>query len=148
MINPFAEVNWNPGVKERRKFAVSLIIGFPILAAIFLAVGWVRTGHWDTNIHLALWLAGAGAGAGILFWLAPQIARPFYVVWYCLACCIGIVVSNVLLGGFYYLVVTPVGIARRVFGRPPIRRKFDRGAASYWEDVPPVADPGRYYKQF
>ena len=33
MVNPFKEVNWNPGPRERRKFALSLIIGFPCIAA-------------------------------------------------------------------------------------------------------------------
>ncbi|MFT4587452.1 MAG: hypothetical protein ACI9VS_002084, partial [Candidatus Binatia bacterium] len=30
MLNPFKEVDWNPDLPARRKFAVSLVIGFPI----------------------------------------------------------------------------------------------------------------------
>jgi hypothetical protein len=37
---------------------------------------------------------------GVVLYLMPQIARPFYVAWYFLACCIGIVTSNALLIGF------------------------------------------------
>ena len=29
MVNPFNEVSWNPDLRERRKFALSLVIGFP-----------------------------------------------------------------------------------------------------------------------
>ena len=35
MINPFSEVNWNPDRPARKKFAVSLIIGFPAIAVVF-----------------------------------------------------------------------------------------------------------------
>jgi hypothetical protein len=81
--------------------------------------------------------------------LLPQISRPFYVAWYFLACCIGIVVGNVLLGAFYYLIFSPVGLLRRGFSRSPaLRREIDRGAETYWKDVPPVQNPERYYRQF
>ena len=42
MVNPFKEINWNPGPRERRKFALSLLIGFPCLAAMLLILGLLR----------------------------------------------------------------------------------------------------------
>ena len=38
MVNPFKEVNWNPGPQERRKFALSLVIGFPCIAVVLLVL--------------------------------------------------------------------------------------------------------------
>jgi len=147
MVNPFAEVKWQPDLAERRKFAKSLVIGFPCLALVFLLLGWARKGVWDANLHNALWLAGGGALAGVVFWLLPQIARPFYVIWYFLACCIGIVVGNLLLGAFFYLIVTPFGLAKRL-GKPAITKGFNKTATTYWRDAATPADPARYYKQF
>jgi hypothetical protein len=148
MINPFTEVNWNPDTGERRKFARSLMIGFPCLAAAFLLIGWVKTGAGNGYLSLALWLAGAGAGAGLVFFLVPAIAKPFYRIWYFLACCIGIVVSNLLLGGFYFLVLTLFGVVRRAFHPRAFPKSYDKQAATYWRDVEPAKDAGRYYKQF
>jgi Saxitoxin biosynthesis operon protein SxtJ len=145
MINPFKDTNWNPDTAARRAFARSLVIGFPAIAAVFALIGWLKTGAvpgWTIG------LAGIGAGAGAVLWLLPRIARPFYLAWYFLACCIGIVVSNALIAAFYYLVITPIGLVMRLFGRDTMRRRFDRAAKSYWADAERVTDPQRYYRQF
>jgi hypothetical protein len=141
MLNPFAEINWNPTRDERRKFALSLVIGFPCVALALFLLGQVQ-------FPAALRLGGAGAGAGVLLWVAPGIARPFYVVWYFLACCMGLVLGNLLLAGFFYFVLTPFGLARRGFGRPAFRRRSDRQAPTYWKEAGPPPEPERYYKQF
>ena len=44
---------------------------------------------------------------------------------------IGWVMSYVLLGGVYFLVLTPIGLAMRICGRDPMQRKFDRQAKTY-----------------
>lgn len=146
MLNPFTEVNWKPDHSERRKFAFSLIVGFPILALLFLVAGRLRTGGWDPTIPIRLGVGGAGLGA--ILWLLPEIARPFYVVWYGFACCMGLVIGNVLLSLFFYVVVSGIGLMLRVTGRDPLRKAFDKSASTYWTDVPKKTDPKRYYQQF
>ena len=145
MLNPFADVNWNPGRAERRKFAVSLIIGFPAIAIFFSIIARLTTDAWKPFF---LWLGIIGFAVGVVLWLLPMIARPFYIVWYALACCIGLVVGNVLFSAFYYLVLTPMGLAMRLGGRDPLRRKLDRSTPTYWQDAEKVVDPKRYYRQF
>ena len=145
MVNPFKDTNWNPDIAARRSFAKSLVIGFPALAIVFTLMGWLKTGAVPTWTP---WLAAIGAGAGVLFWVIPQIAKPFYLVWYFAACCIGIVVSNLLIAGFFYLVVTPVGLIMRLLGRDPMKRRFEREATSYWMDAEKGVDPKRYFRQF
>lgn len=147
MVNPFTEVNWQPGLAERRKFARSLVIGFPCVAVAVLLLGWARKGAWDANLALALGLGGGGALAGAIFYVVPQIARPFYVAWYFLACCIGFVVGNLLLGGFFYLVITPFGLVKRLV-KPTFAKGFDKSASTYWREAAANDDPARYYKQF
>ncbi len=145
MMNPFAEVNWNPDRPARRKFAVSLMVGFPCLAAVLLLVDHFRHGGWSARPG---WLAAIGFAAGLLFWLLPGIARPFYRVWYFIGCCFGFVMGNTLLGLFFYLAVTPMGCLRRLAGRPSFSRGMDRNQATYWEDVEKVVDPKSYFRQF
>lgn len=145
MMNPFKEVNWAPGFAEKRKFALSLLIGFPCLAAVLALVTRLSTHSWKPFFG---WLAIIGAGVGLVLWLLPQIARPFYLVWYFLACCLGLVVGNVLLSAFYFLILTPIGLLLRAFGRDPLRKGFDRHRATYWHDAEKTIDPARYYQQF
>lgn len=145
MVNPFKDTNWNPDTAARRSFAKSLVIGFPILAAVFALLGWLKTGAFPS---WTLWLAALGAGAGVVFWLIPQIAKPFYLVWYFAACCIGIVISNLLIAAFFYLVITPFGLVMRIIGRDPMDRRWDKSKTSYWRDAERITDPQRYWRQF
>jgi len=146
MLNPFKEVNWNPDTTARRTFAKSLVVGFPCLAMGFLLAGGLVGKGW--NLSFALKLGGIGAAAGALFYAVPAIARPFYVVWYALACCVGLVVGNVVLALVFYVLVTGIGLLKRLGGRPPIRKVPDRQAATYWIDAPPAPEANRYYRQF
>ena|SRR5437870_1022234 len=145
MLNPFKDVNWNPTIAEKRKFAGSLIVGFPVIAILFSTLGRLTTHAWKPFF---LWLGVFGLAIGIVLWLLPQIAKPFYVAWYFVACSIGIVVGNVLLSAFYFLVITPIGLAMRAAGRQPLRKGFAKDAATYWRDAEKSVDPQRYYRQF
>ena len=146
MLNPFKEVNWQPDTAARRTFAKSLIIGFPCVAVVVLLAGKLAGGAW--NPGFALRLGGFGAAAGVLFYAVPAIAWPFYVTWYALACCVGLVMGNVLMGLLFYVLVTGLGLAKRAFGSQPIRKSVDRQAATYWHNAPPPPNPKRYYSQF
>jgi hypothetical protein len=146
MMNPFKEVNWNPDVAERRKFARSLVIGFPCVAVVLLLAGWLKTGVW--KIEPALIIGGGGLALGLVLLALPGIARPFYVVWYGVACAMGLVVGNILLAVVFYILITGVGLAMRVVGKGSIRKASDKQATTYWKDAKPVTDPQRYYRQF
>jgi hypothetical protein len=145
MVNPFKEINWNPNPAECRKFAKSLILGFPSIAIFFSIVGRLTTHTWNPFF---LWLGVFGLSVGVVLWLLPQIAKPFYVAWYFVACSMGIVVGNVLLSAFYFLVITPIGLAMHAAGRQLLRKGFDKNAVTYWRDAEKSIDPQRYYRQF
>ena len=146
MVNPFKEVNWNPGPRERRKFALSLVIGFPCLAVLFLLFGALRGRGW--NFPPAALVGGGGLAVGLLLLAVPQLARPLYVAWYFVACCIGVVVGNLALAIVFFVVLTGLGLVMRALGRHPVRKGFDKRAATYWHDGEQVDDPKRYYRQF
>ncbi len=146
MVNPFHEVNWNPGLRERRKFAISLIVGFPCVAVVLLVLGLLRGKGW--NLPLAAVVGGGGLGLGLVLLALPQLARPVYVAWYFVACCIGMVVGNLALAIVFFVLVTGLGLLMRALGRRPVRKTFDKRAATYWQDAEQVDDPGRYYRQF
>ena len=146
MVTPFKEVNWNPGPPERRKFALSLIIGFPCIAVVLLLVGVLRGKGW--NLPLAAIVGGGGLAVGLVLLAVPQIARPIYVGWYFVACCIGLVVGNLALAIVFFVLLTGLGLIMRALGRKPVSKGFDKQAATYWHDGEQVDDPNRYYRQF
>jgi hypothetical protein len=146
MVNPFEEVKWNPEVAERRKFALSLIVGFPCVGLLLVVVGGFRTGEWGLKVPLII--AGCGVALGLLLLALPAIARPFYVVWYAIACAIGLVVGNLLLALVFYVFFTGIGWAMRACRRQPIRKTVDKQAQTYWQQAAQPNDPQQYYKQF
>src|SRR5262245_47715523 len=146
MLNPFKEVRWKPDVSDRRKFARSWVIGFPGVAILILVAGRLKTGVW--NFTPPLWIGGVGCVLGVVLYALPKIALPFYLVWYAVACAIGLVVGNVLLGLVYYVIVTTMGLLKRAFGTPHLRKTLDHSCSTYWQDAAKIDDPKRYYRQF
>ncbi len=145
MMNPFTEVNWKPGPREKRSFAKSLVIGFPAIALFFSLVNWLARHTWKPFF---LWLGVIGFAIGVILWLLPAIAKPFYLVWYFIACCMGFVIGNLLFGIFFFLIFTPIGLVMRRRGKFSKSMVFDKKSATYWQDVPKVTDLARYYRQF
>lgn len=62
----------------------------------------------------------------------PRSLRLIYLGWMAMAFTLGAIVSTLLLAVFFYLVITPVGLLARGFGRDFLSRKLDRQAGTYW----------------
>jgi hypothetical protein len=62
---------------------------------------------------------------------APLLFRPASIVWFGLSQAIGTVTSKLLLALVFYLVVTPIGVVRRLLGHDSLRlRAFKSSDAS------------------
>ena len=146
MLQKFQEINWQPDNAEKRKFGLTLAIGFPFAAIAWFLIVRLFSGSW--NLAVLFWIAGIGYPLGLLLAALPVIAGPFYTVWFSLVCIIDIVIVTVLFSVLYYLIITPIGLLMRLFGREPIRKGFNRDAKTYWTEAEKVEDPRRYYRQF
>ena len=144
MLNPFREINWKPAPRELRAFGKVIALGFPIVAVLLGASAWLRSHAWPS---WTLWLGAVGFLVGLACVLVPRAARPLYLVWMALGCCIGLVVGNLVLAAIYFLVVTPIGLALRLAGRDPLRRAIEPEHQSYWDDAQKAGDAERYFRQ-
>ena len=147
MINPFKEINWKPGAEDLRKFAWSLIIGFPCIAVVFFLVKWAKT-HTMPELHGFLLLGGIGAAVGLVCLMVPVVARPLYYVWYALAACVGIVMANLLFCVMFYGLFAPIGLIMRLCGRDPLNLKWKKGQSSHWLDAGPEPAAKDYFSQY
>jgi hypothetical protein len=147
MINPFKEINWQPGSTDLHKFARSLVIGFPVIAVVFFLVKWLKT-HHQPDPAFFLKLGVIGAAVGVVCWLVPIVARPLYYVWYALAACIGIVMANLLFTLMFYGLFTPLGLFMRLIGRDPLNLRWKKDAATHWQDAEPTPPASRYFSQY
>lgn len=144
MINPFADIHWNPSAAERRIFGLRLLIGFPIIAAALSLIAWSKSGAFPA---WPFWIGGIGVSAGLLCVLAPWVARPLYVAWHALGAGVAFIIGNVTLAAIFVLAVVPTGLLLRVLGKDPLARRFDRGARTYWRDAERSVEAGRYFRQ-
>lgn len=115
--------------REGRQFAFTVGVAFLLVGGIS---AW-RGHHLPPRI---LWTLG-----GLLLLsgaVIPSRLGPVYRAWMWLGHTIGRVVSPVVIGAMYFLVITPTGVVLRLLGRNPLRhREVDGG---FWM---PASSDGR-----
>ena len=110
--------------KGLRKFGFTTGAIIVVLFALFFP--------WLLDIEtMPLWpwiLAG-------LLWLPalliPAALRPVYTTWMKIGHGIGWVNTRIILGVLFYVLVLPMGLIMRLFGKDPMARKRDKSASSY-----------------
>ena len=126
--------------RDLRKFAW-------LVGGVFAALGaWCLFRHKPAGP----WFAVPGALLVLLGLAAPKTLKPVYLGWMAMAFLLGIIVSTGLLTLFYYLVITPIGLAAQLMGKDFLSRKLDRAARTYWlpRDRSVSRKPADYERQF
>jgi hypothetical protein len=133
------EFDKNPSLAKLRTFGL-------LLPAFFVCLGALLQWRWKLPaVALATWTAGA---ALVVSYVAiPQFRRALYVGWMYAVLPIGVCASYAVLAATYFLILTPIGLGRRLFGNP-LQRRFDDSAASYWSPVKRRSDKSEYLRQF
>ena len=134
-------VNWKPTHKELRDFGKAALF---MLTAVALLLHWIKglqTSH-------AIYVCAAGLLIYALSCLSAKLVKPIYITLQLLTVPIGWVVSYLIMAVFYYLVLTPIGLFFRLFGRDPLHRNFDPKATTYWARYRMPDSPKRYFNQF
>lgn len=122
-----------------RTFGITFAV---LLGVVSAYLAYTQSDAW-------LWTAGASVAflCGGLF--AHPVLRPIYIGWMKFAFALAWVNTRILLGLFFYIVITPVGLVLRLLGKDLLGEKIDRSEQSYWtrrEQVP--FDPKRYERLF
>jgi hypothetical protein len=143
------ELNLRPDDRTLRQFGFIGLVGFAFVAAI---------AHFEVLIF-AFGLGAAkpivsGVFAGLavlclIFSLVyPKANLPIYLGLSILTYPIGFVLSYVIMGTLFYVLIAPLGIFFKLTGRDPMNRKWDPAASTYWIDAHPPSPKERYFRQF
>lgn len=128
-----------PSPRELRWFGLSVLVALGLLGAVALiAFGSTRTA-------VTLW--SVGVAIPLVHTLLPPLRRPLYDVWMGALAPVGWVVSHAALGLIYYGLLTPLGVALRLFGRDTLGRRRSAAGSSHWSARPTDDDPERYLRQ-
>ena len=126
--------------QEARRFGVILPIVLAALAGVSL---------WRGHPASAKVLVGLGGVALVAAFAVPALWLRFFRAWMALAEIMGFVMTRVILGVFFFVILTPIGLVMRLFGRDALNTKFRDGLPTYWIDKEPVESSfERYEKQF
>jgi hypothetical protein len=117
-----------------------------VFAAVFTIIALWPLTRAD-KVHLwSLAIAAVFLGAAFM---APRWLAPLNRLWFRLGILLGRIVTPLVMGVLWLLVVTPIGLLMRFCGRDPLRLKRELAARSYWiERSPPGPIPGSLKDQF
>ncbi|MCA9509369.1 MAG: hypothetical protein KC560_01605 [Myxococcales bacterium] len=144
------ELNLSPDARTLRQFGFIALGGFAALAALAWFEKLVFAGGWLGAARPTV--AGALLALGVLAALTslvyPKANKWLFVGLSIAAFPIGFVLSYVILGALFFLVITPIGVLLRASGNDPMNRAFRADQTSYWTDCRPARPPESYFKQF
>jgi len=80
--------------------------------------------------------------------VAPKVLSPLNRAWYELGMLLGKIVSPIVLGVIFFLMITPISLITRLFGRDELKIK-KLSVQSYWVDrSPPGPSSDSFKNQF
>ena len=95
------------------------------------------------------WALAVAVLLAILGLALPRVLSPLNRLWLGFGLVLHKVMTPIVMGVLFYGAVTPVALLMRVFGKDPLRRRFEPEAETYWIDrEPPGPDPESMRNQF
>jgi len=143
------EMNWKPDAKTLRSFGLIAVFGFGFVATLahfewlIFAFGLGAAKPYVVNTFI-----GLAAYSGLMGLVFPRANQPVYVGLAIISYPIGFVLSYLILGTLYFLIITPTGLVMRAIGHDPLEREWDEEAESYWHDSRPPRPSEHYFRQF
>lgn len=113
---------------------------FTIITLVKLWRGWSDWGY--------LWL-GLAVAFAVAATAAPSVLAPLNRVWLKIGLALHKVMTPLIMGLLFFLVVTPIGLIMRATGKDILRLKRSPEEKSYWIDrTPPGPAPDTMKNQF
>ena len=121
-------LNLNPDKKELRNFG--LITGALTPVFFGLLLPWV----FEHLFPKWPWIVGILL---VLFGLAlPITLKPVYKIWMTIGHYLGWINTRIILSIMFYLLILPVGVLMRMFGKDPMARSLNKHQQSYRVNSP------------
>ena len=122
---------------DLRKFGITIGTIFLIVAGFFF---WKENDSFQLFLPIGITLFAVGI-------VIPVILKPVYWVWMVFATVLGWFMTRVILSLLFYVILTPIGLIARSFGKQFLNLKMDHSKQSYW-NMKTVETSKNYEKQF
>ena len=148
-MSKLIEIDLKPSKSTLRQFGWIALFGFGALGALAwfeLLIFSFGLGQAREIVAMSFW--GLAVLATFFSLVYPNGNLPIYLGLTIVALPIGFVLSYVIMGTLFYLLITPVGLFFKVTGRDAMHRRFDPEAESYWFQARGQRPREHYFKQF
>ena len=113
----------NQKIPSNKNFGITFSIFF-LLIKIYIFINYEK---------LNLWLLSASAIFFILGITNSNLLLPVNKIWFKIGIFLGKIISPLVMGIIFFLVITPIGIILRIFRKDVLKLKFSSDK-SYWID--------------
>lgn len=126
--------------RELRRFGITLGIILSVIATIQLLKGHTRVYPW---------LYTGSALGFVLAIFIPDTLKPIYFVFTKIAHVIGTIITRLFLAVVFYVILTPVGLIAKLFGKSFLDINWKNKPTTYWiKKEQPMEGIERYERQF
>jgi len=108
-------------IGSNRSFGIVFFIVF-LLIAIYPLINQGEIRAWSVLISLLFLILGI---------INSKILTPLNKAWFKFGIFLGKIISPIVMGIIFFLVVTPIGIIMRIFGKDVLNLKYNKNQ-SYW----------------
>src|SRR5229473_7556755 len=129
-------------ISRRAEREFGLIVGGVL---VLLSAWWLYRGKFSTLSHVTLPIGGVLVLLGLIF---PAVLVWPNKAWMTLAEVLSFVTTRIILAFVFFVIVTPIGFIKRLFGWDPLHRRA-AASDSYWLPYSDrQRDPRHYEKMF
>jgi hypothetical protein len=127
-------------LRAEREFG--LIVGG---ISLLLSLWWLYRGKFPRVSHVTLIVGPVLVLLGLVF---PQALVLPNKIWMAFAEVLSFVMTRIILAFVFFVIVTPIGVVKRMFGWDPLHRRA-AASESYWKPYSErQRDPRHYEKMF
>ena len=109
-------------ISSNRSFGLLFFVVFLIVSL------WPLTHEGSIRI----WSVIVSAVFLILGLINSRLLTPLNVLWFKLGMILGAIISPIVMGIVFFLVVTPTGFILRIMGKDLLNKKYDKEKETYW----------------
>ena len=109
-------------ISSNRNFGLVFFIVFLIVST------WPLTNEEPVRI----WSAIISSVFLILGLMNSKLLTPLNKLWFKFGMILGAIVSPVVMGVVFFLVVTPIGLIMKIMGKDLLNKKYDKKKRTYW----------------
>ena len=117
--------NKDVNITELKQFALTMSWAIPCLFMLILP--------WIFERSVQFWPLYTSGVLISLYIMYPKMITPIYTVWMIIAGLIGWLNTRIILASIFYIIIFPIGILLRLFGKLQYRTSESETVSTYWK---------------